>query len=94
MACCGLCNIIFSIKLVKGKDAPPEADVPYSPHGKTVGFLLRMLKSYFHMGNYVMLDSGFCVLKGVLKLREMALFACALISNHQYWPVSVPGDAM
>ena len=94
MACCGLYNIIFLIKLAKGKNAPPEAVVPYSPHGKTVGVLLRMLKLYVHTGKYVVLDSGFCVLKGVLKLREMALFVCALISNLQYWPVSVPGDAM
>ena len=93
-ACCGLCNILFSIEMVEGKDAPPEVDVPYSPHGKTVGLLLRMLKSYFHMGKYVVLDSGFCVLKGIIKLREMGLFACALIKKRQSWPVGVPGDAM
>ncbi len=33
-ACCGLCNILFSVEIVKGKDAPPQLDVPYSPHGK------------------------------------------------------------
>jgi hypothetical protein len=50
--CCGLYNILFSIEIVEGKDAPSQVDVPYSPHGKTVGLLLRMLKSYFHTGKY------------------------------------------
>jgi hypothetical protein len=59
-----------------------------------VGLLLRMLKLYFHTGKYVVLDSGFCVLKGIIKLREMGLFACALIKKRQSWPVGVPGDAM
>jgi hypothetical protein len=66
----------------------------FSPHGKTVGLLLRMLKSYFHMGKYIVLDLGFCVLKGIIKLQEMGLFACALIKNCMSWPIGVPGDAM
>ena len=53
-----------------------------------------MLKSYFHTGKYVVLDSGFCVLKGIIKLREMGLFACVLIKKRQSWPIGVPGDAM
>ncbi len=62
-AYCGICNILFSIKMVQGKDAPPQLDIPFSPHGKMVGLLLRMLKSYFHTGKYIVLDLGFCVLK-------------------------------
>jgi len=93
-ACCGLCNILFSIEIIEGKDAPPQVDVPYSPHGKTVGLLLQMLKLYFHTGKYVVLDSSFCVLKGSIKLREMGLFACALIKKRQSLPDGVPGDAM
>jgi hypothetical protein len=34
------------------------------------------------------------VLKGIIKLREMGLFACALIKKCQSWPVGVPGDVM
>jgi hypothetical protein len=44
-ACCGICNILFSIEMVEGKDAPPQIDVPFSPLGKTVGLPLRMSKS-------------------------------------------------
>jgi hypothetical protein len=94
MACCGICSILFSIKMVEGKDAPPQLDVPFSLHGKTVSLLLRMLKSYFHTGKYIVLDLGFCVLKGIIKLWEMGLSACILIIKRQSWPVGVPGDAM
>jgi hypothetical protein len=89
--CCGLYNILFSIEIVEGKDAPSQVDVPYSPHGKTVGLLMRMLKSYFHTGKYAVLDSGFCVLKGIIKLREMGLFACALIKKRQTCLLVSPG---
>jgi hypothetical protein len=53
MVCCGICNILFLIKMVEGNDAPPQVDAPFSPLGKTVGLLLWMLKSYFHTGKYV-----------------------------------------
>jgi hypothetical protein len=93
-AFCSLCNILFLIKMVKGKDAPPQVDVPFSPYGKIVGFLLQMLKSYFYTENYVVLDSSFCVLKGIIKLWEMGLFACTLIKKRQSQPLGVPRDAM
>ncbi len=67
--------------MVEGRDAPPELDVQYSHLGKTVGLLMRMLKSYFHTAKYVVLDLGFCVLKGIIKLQEMGLFVCALIKK-------------
>jgi len=37
------------------------------------------LKSYFHTGKYIVLDLGFCMLKGIIKLQEIGLFACTLI---------------
>ncbi len=46
-----------------------------------VGLLMRMSKSFFHMAKYVVLDSGFCVLKGIVKLQEMGLFVSALIKS-------------
>ncbi len=62
--------------------------------GKTVGLLLRMLKKYFSTGRYIILDSGFCVLKGIVELKKEGIFAGALINKHQYWPVLVPGEAI
>ena len=34
--------------------------------GKTLGLLLRMTKNYFLTGRYVILDSVFCILKGLI----------------------------
>ncbi len=41
-----------------------------------------------------MLDSGFCVLKGIVELRKKGIFAGALIKTHQFWPALVPGKAI
>ena len=94
-ACCGKSNILFSLELVEGKDRPSQLPSDFDDlGGKTVGLLLRMLKSYFATGKYVVLDSGFCVLKGIVELRKRGLFACTLIKKRRYWPTLVPGDAM
>ena len=94
-ACCGKSNILFSLELVEGKDRPRQLMTEFDNlGGKTVGLLLRMLKSYFASGKYVVLDSGFCVLKGIIELRKRGLFACALIKKRRYWPTLVARDAM
>lgn len=94
-ACCGKSNILFSLELVEGKDHPRQLPIEFDDvGGKTVGLLLQMLKSYFASGKYVVLDSGFCVLKGIVELRKRGLFACSLIKKRRYWPTLVAGDAM
>ena len=40
----------------------------------------------------VVLDSGFCVLKGLIELRKKGIFVAALIKKHCYWPKYIPGD--
>ena len=42
--------------------------------GKAVGLLLHIIKIYFSTGGYVMLDSGFCVLKGFIQLNKYGIF--------------------
>ncbi|KAL7549033.1 hypothetical protein ACHAWF_012294, partial [Thalassiosira exigua] len=95
-AYCGITGIMFVIELVEGKDRPRELGVPgyEREYGKTGALLLRMLKSYFATGRYIVLDSGFCVLKAILALRDRGLFAGALIKKRRYWPTLVPGDKM
>jgi hypothetical protein len=54
-----------------------------------------MLKAYFSSGRYVVLDSGFCVLKAILALKTVGgMYAGALIKKRRYWPALVPGPAM
>ena len=40
------------------------------------------------------MDSGFCVLKGIVELWKGGVFAAALIKKRRYWPTKVPGNAM
>ena len=59
---------MWGIELVEGKDAPRAAEHPkpkHNNHGNTVGLLLHILQPIFTKGYVVVLDSGFCVLKGV-----------------------------
>jgi hypothetical protein len=40
------------------------------------------------------LDSGFCVLQALIKLKKVGLFACAVIKKRRYWSAMVPGEEM
>ena len=94
--CCGETSIMWGIEIVEGKDSPPQR--PRDPNetavGKTAALLLRMLKPIFGTAKVVILDSGFCVLKALLKLRENGVFASAVIKKRRYWPAMVPGKAI
>ncbi len=85
---------MFVMEMVKGKDHPPQVVPRYSELGKTTGLLMRMLQSYFSMGRYVILDSGFCVLKALIQLKKVGMFACVVIKKRRYWPAFVPGEAI
>ena len=86
---------MFGIDLVEGNDHPPE--IPNNdPHryGPTVSLLLRMCRCIYFSGRVVILDSGFCVLKGIVELYKKGVYAGAVIKKRRYWPKHVPGDAI
>ena len=60
--------------------------------GKTVGLLLRLKKPLWHTAKLVILDSGLCVLKGIVNFQKKGVFASALIKNCRYWPRFIKGD--
>ena len=70
---------MYGVELVEGKDHPPENGTPeYEDRGgKTVGLLLRMSKLLWRTGKVVVLDSGFCVLKGLIELKSRNLYCCS-----------------
>ena len=69
---CALCVILLVVELVEGKAHPRQAGPLEFEYlgGKTVSLLLHIMKSYFSTGRYVILDSSFCVFKGLIKLRK------------------------
>ena len=56
--------------------------------------MLQMCEPIFSTGKCVVLDSGFCVSKGVIALLEFGVYTAALIKKQKYWPKGVPGDAI
>ena len=60
----------------------------------TVGLMLQMCEPIFSTGKCVVLDSGFCVSKGITALLEVGVYAAALTKKQKYWPKGVPGDAI
>ena len=71
--CCSMSGIMWGMELVEGKDAPRAVEHPKPKHnilGNTVGLLLRILEPIFGRGSLVLLDSGFCVLKGIVELKK------------------------
>ena len=89
--CCGICGILFGVEMVEGKDQPSELPSDHKSE-KTSNLLLCLCKKLFGTGKVVILDSGFCVLTGLIALRKVGVFAGALIKKRRYWPKHVPGD--
>lgn len=89
---CGVSGILYQLELVEGKDEPTERPNPeYSLLGKTVGLLLRLTKPLWATGKVVVLDSGFCVLQGLIELKKRGVYAAALIKKRRYWPKYIDG---
>ena len=71
--CCSTLGIMWGMELVEGKDALHGVEHPkpkHNNHGNTVGLLLRILEPIFTRGSVVVLDCGFCVLKGIVELKK------------------------
>ena len=91
--CCANSGVMFAVELVEGKDRPSQlGNFAFSQKGKTVGLLQRLTKSLWHTSKTVILDSGFCVLQGIVELRKRGVFAAALIKKRRYWPKHIRGD--
>lgn len=53
--------------------------------------LLHLTKNIWSTGKVIILDSGFCVLRGIIELYKKGVFASAMIKKRRYWPKDVPG---
>ena len=80
---------------MEGKDRPTElGKKKWEKRGTNVGLMLRMCEPIFSTGKCVVIDSGFCVSKGVTALLDFGVYAAALIKKQKYWPKGVPGDSI
>ena len=51
-----------------------------------------MCKGIEGTGKVLVLDSGFCVLKALTKLKKRGIYAHVVIKKHKYWPHYIFGD--
>ena len=84
--------MIWQLEIREGKDQPRELPKEHNNKGKTVGTLLHLTKPIHRSGKLVVLDSGFCVLQGLVELKKLGVYAHALIKTPRYWPKHVKGD--
>ena len=90
---CALSDIIWQVDLREGKDHPRQlGEKTHDEKGKTIGVLLCLTEPVWGTGKLVVLDSGFCVLQGLVELKKKGVYAHALIKKRRYWPRHIPGD--
>jgi len=93
--CDGTWGVLYHMELVEGKHRAPELPVPkFSEHGKTVGLVLRCCSSLFSTGKCVIMDSGFCVLDALTRLRNFGVYALIMIKKKKSWPRGIDGEAI
>jgi hypothetical protein len=79
---CCQSDVIWQVDLREGKDRPAQAGPKeYDNIGKTTGTLMRLTKPIHGTGKVFVLDSGFCVLEALIKLRNVGIFAHALVKK-------------
>ena len=82
--CCNLTSIMWRAQTVEGKDRPTQLDKKqWEELGKTVGLILLMCEPIFSTGKCVLLDSGFCVSKGITALLEFGVYYAAHIKKRK-----------
>ena len=92
-AVCCFSDILWRVDLREGKDHPRHlGEKEHKNLGCTTGVLLRLTKPIWASGKVVVLDSGFCVLQGLVELLQKGVYAHALIKKQRYWPKHVPGE--
>ena len=79
---CALSDIIWQVDLREGKDCPRHlGEKTHDEKGKTIGVLLHLTEPVWGTGKLVVLDSGFCVLQGLVELKKKGVYAHALIKK-------------
>jgi Transposase IS4 len=81
--CCALSTIMWHAEIVEGKDRPTQLGQKEFNDlgGPTVGLMVHMTKPIHHTGKVVVMDSGFCVAKGIVEMEKKGVYGQALIKK-------------
>ena len=80
--CCDESVNIYGWEIVDGRDHPIPMGLPQlktSTNMNMVGIMLWLERALWITGKAVIIDSGFCVLKGISKIRKREVYGSALI---------------
>ena len=96
--CCGGIDILYGWEIVEGRDhtipmGSPQFETRHNM--KTVGLMLQITRSLWSTGKAVIMDSGFFVLKVLLKMNGGGGgYGSALMKKRYYWPRGVHRDGI
>ena len=80
--CFGLTSIFWRSHIVGRKYFPQQlGQEEYNELGKTVSLMLRMCRPIFGSGDSIVLDSGFCVTKGITELKYKGAYTPYMIKK-------------
>ena len=92
---CTLCGILFHVELVEEKDLTKRLSGPmFVVLGETVGLFLWLSRTIWYPGTSVVLDSGVCVLKGILEMQQRGVYDGEVIKKRHYWLKHISGDTL
>ena len=79
---CAMSDIIWHVDLREGKDRPRHlGEKEHDNKGQMIGTQLHLTEPVWGTGKIVVLDSGFCVLQGLIELKKKGVYAHALIKK-------------
>ena len=82
---CALTSILFRSLIVEVKDRPRElGQLKYTKLGRTVGLILWMCETPYSTRKVAVMDSGFCLSRGIVELKRKVLYGASLIKKKYY----------
>ena len=61
-------------------------------HSKTGLLILQMMQTIWYSNRVLIMDSRFCVLKGLIELVKRGVYGSVVIKKCWYWPRYIKGD--
>ena len=82
--------IMWRVKLKEGKDRPKKLDGSWAfpsefpGYSKTATLMLETTNPIHHIGDFVSMDSGFCVSVGIIAMHNFGVYVQSLINKRRY----------
>ena len=86
---------LWYVEITEGRDCSRDPGRPeFDEIDKTLVTIMRYTRNIWNCAKVFIMDSGFCVTKGLVELQNKRVFGAALIKKRRYWPANIKGDAI